>query len=67
MIKGGDMTDKHKLKVVYNVSDRDYSKRLYKVSYQNYLTNEGVDIFEKSRNETLEKARQIKKLYPSKA
>lgn len=67
MIKGGHMTDKHKLKVVYNVSDRDYSKRLYKVSYQNYLTNEGVDIFEKSRNETLEKARQIKNLHPSKA
>ncbi|MGC0989989.1 hypothetical protein WKH43_13015 [Pantoea agglomerans] len=54
-------------KIVFNISERDYSKRLYKVSYQNYLTNEGLDIFEKSRDELLEKARQINKLESSKS
>lgn len=54
-------------KIVFNSSERDYSKRLYKVSYQNYLTNEGLDIFEKSRDELLEKARQINKLESSKS
>lgn len=40
---------KSEKKVVMNISKRDYSKSLYKATYENYLTNEGVDIFLKSR------------------
>jgi len=61
------MTDKPKQRVVFNISERDYSKRLYKASNQNYLTNEGIDIFERSRTETIEKARKINESLLSKS
>lgn len=54
-------------KVVMNISERDYSKRLYKATYENYLTNEGVDIFLKSREEVIAKAKKIKESIDSKS
>lgn len=61
------MNNQIKPKVVMNISKRDYSKRLYKVTYENYLTNEGVDIFERARNETIEEAKKIKESFDSKS
>lgn len=58
---------KSEKKVVMNISTRDYSKRLYKATYENYLTNEGVDIFLRSREELMAEAKIIKESFGSKS
>ena len=61
------MVDSNKQKFITNVSVRDYSKRLYKATNQNYLNNEGVAIFEQSRNELIEKEKKKNSSFPVKS
>lgn len=43
---------------------RDYSKRLYKATYENYLSDEGITVFENSKKELIEKAKKFEDMLP---
>lgn len=43
---------------------RDYSKRLYKATYENYLSDEGITVFENSKKELIEKAKKFEEMLP---
>lgn len=43
---------------------RDYSKRLYKATYENYLSDEGIIVFENSKKELIEKAKRLEEKMP---
>lgn len=38
---------------------RDYSKLLYKATYENYLSDEGSTVFENSKKELIEKTKKL--------
>ena len=56
------MQSHQKTNVTTKFFTRDYSKRLYKATYENYLSDEGITVFENSKKELIENAKRLEEM-----